>query len=204
MTQELIKFIQKNKDLINENSKESWEEIYNKLVNNFILKGEFTEIILSAGIDPAKILGYIPNYYLCRSNVTNYKIPNSITSIGNSAFSNCYNLTSMIIPDSITSIGAYTFYNCISLTSIEIPNSVESIGSGAFYKCSSLTSVVIPDSVTSIGDYAFRDCNNLKEIAFKGTKEQAIQLGIGNRARKKWREGSSIEKIICNDGEIIL
>jgi hypothetical protein len=44
----------------------------------------------------------------------------------------------------------------------------------------------------------------LTEIKFKGTKKQAIQLGIGNRSRKKWRDGSSIEKIVCSDGLIEL
>ena len=180
MSPELKQFIKENKDLINQNSKESWEEIYSKL-DSFMLRGEFTEIILSADIDPAKILGYIPNYYLCGSNIISYKNPNRVTSIGHSAFSNCYNLTSMVIGDSITSIEPYTFYSCRSLTSVEISNSVTSIGLQAFYNCS-----------------------NLKEINFKGTKEQAIQLGIGNRSRKKWRENSAIEKIVCSDGEINL
>ena len=49
--------------------------------------------------------------------------------------------TSFIIPDSVTSIGSSAFYKCSSLTSITIPDSVTSIGSSAFYDCSSLTSI---------------------------------------------------------------
>ena len=78
-------------------------------------------------------------------------IPDSVTSIGESAFSGCTGLTSVTIPDSVTSIGSYAFYYCSSLTSITIPDSVTSIGSYAFQSCSSLTSITIPDSVTSIG-----------------------------------------------------
>lgn len=46
-------------------------------------------------------------------------IPNSVTSIGSNAFSNCSNLASITIPDSVTSIGDYAFRGCSSLTSIK-------------------------------------------------------------------------------------
>ncbi len=72
---------------------------------------------------------------------TSFTIPNSVTSIGNSAFSSCDSLTSITIPDSVTSIGNSAFYNCTSLTSITIPDSVTSIGSTAFRYCTNLTSV---------------------------------------------------------------
>ena len=81
-------------------------------------------------------------------------IPNSVTSIGYSAFNGCESLTSIIIPNSIKNIGKRAFYRT-GLTFITIPNSVESIGDSAFAGCSSLTSVTIPNSVTSIGVDAF-------------------------------------------------
>ena len=73
----------------------------------------------------------------------NTLIPNSVTSIGNYAFSGCSGLTSITIPNSVTSIENSAFYGCSGLTSITIPNSVTSIGSGAFSSCSGLTSVVV-------------------------------------------------------------
>ena len=75
------------------------------------------------------------------------------------AFSGSY-----AIPNSVTSIGDYAFSGCSSLTSVTIPDSVTSIGDDAFSDCESLTSVTIPDSVTSIGNCAFASCTSLTGI----------------------------------------
>ena len=98
------------------------------------------------------------------TEITNLIIPNSVTSIGDNAFSGCSGLTSITIPNSVTSIGAHAFSGCSGLTSVTIPNSVTSIGKDAFYGCSVLTSVTIPNSVTSIGEGAFWDCSKLTTI----------------------------------------
>ena len=127
------------------------------------------------------------------SQVTEYVIGNSVTTIGNYAFDGCKGLTSITIPNSVTSIGFRAFRQCSNLTSITIPNSVTSIGEWAFYSCSSLTSVtinsndilsraytynanigtifgsqvtryVIGNSVTTIGNYAFDGCKDLTSI----------------------------------------
>jgi len=68
------------------------------------------------------------------------------------------------IPNSVDSIGYSAFSLCESLTSIEIPNSVTSIGEFAFQACTDLSSVHIPDSVTNIGEYAFAYCTALDSI----------------------------------------
>ena len=106
-----------------------------------------------------------------------YNIPNSVTSIGYSAFIDCTSITSITIPDSVTSIDSSAFSGCSSLKSITIPNSVTSIGYYAFYGCTSLTSVTIPKSVTGIDDWAFgyyydndyKKINNFKIYCYSGT-----------------------------------
>ncbi len=72
-----------------------------------------------------------------------YTIPDSVTSIGDGAFSHSTSLTSVIIPASVTSIGDDAFLYCISLVSITIPASVTSIGEDVFWGCRSLTSIVV-------------------------------------------------------------
>ena len=74
---------------------------------------------------------------------TSFTIPNSVTSIGGSAFNYCTGLTSVTIPNSVTSIGGSAFYGCTGLTSVTIPNSVTSIGGFAFYGCTGLTSMTV-------------------------------------------------------------
>ena len=86
----------------------------------------------------------------------NTTIPNSVTSIGDEAFRDCYELTSITIPNSVTSIGENAFAWCSRLTSVTIPNSVTSIGHGAFYNCYRLTSVnVFAEVPPTLGTDAF-------------------------------------------------
>ena len=99
-----------------------------------------------------------------RAEETNYTIPNSVTTIGEGAFSGCESLTSINIPNSVTTIGNYAFCGCTSLTSINIPNSVTTIGNSAFWNCNSLTSINIPNNVTTIGEKAFCGCTSLTSI----------------------------------------
>ena len=93
-----------------------------------------------------------------------YSIPDSVTIIGESAFSYCRGLTSLTIPDSVTIIGESAFSYCRGLTSLTIPDSVTIIGERAFSDCRGLTSLTIPDSVTIIGERAFSNCRGLTSI----------------------------------------
>ena len=81
-----------------------------------------------------------------------YTIPNSVTSIGDRAFSYCDGLTSVTIGNSVTSIGSSAFSSCYGLTSITIPNSVTSIGSSAFSYCHALTEIYSLSSDPAVCD----------------------------------------------------
>ena len=115
-----------------------------------------TKIICEEAFRWSKFIG-------CRS-LTSLVIPDSVTNIGDYAFSGCRSLTDIVIPDSVTRIGDGAFRGCKSLADIVIPNSVTSIGDNAFEYCFSLSNLVIPDGVTSIEDNAFEGCYFLSSV----------------------------------------
>ena len=74
-----------------------------------------------------------------------FTVPNTVTTIGDDAFSDCEALLHVTIPNSVTRIGDYAFYKCVGLEEISIPASVTSIGDGALAGCSSLMGIVVDD-----------------------------------------------------------
>ena len=99
-------------------------------------------------------------------------IPGTVTTIGNYAFSGCKGLTSVTIPSSVESLGSYAFSSCSGLTSVSMPNSthnITTISSNAFASCSSLTSFDIPEGVVSAGENAFSGCSNLTSVSIPST-----------------------------------
>ena len=136
--------------------------------------------MLRAGIDPLyQGLTCIPYFFLRESSIESFIIPNHIESIGEAAFYFCTKLTNVIIGNNVTSIEYY-----------------------AFSYCESLTSITIPSSVTNLGNLVFYHCDKLTEINYLGTKDEAItKLNVKD---KNWRRYSSIQKVICTDGEIDL
>ena len=88
----------------------------------------------------------------------------TVTSIGDNAFSGCYDLRSIDIPNSVSNIGNNAFSGCDGLRSIDIPNGVSNIGNNAFSGCKDLNAIFISASVESIGKRAFIGCSSLSYI----------------------------------------
>ena len=90
-------------------------------------------------------------------------LPNSIESFGQGAFARCYGLTSLHLPEGFTTISENMFFDCMGLTTLEIPSSVTRIEKSAF-EMSYITHINIPESVTYIGESAFKSCTRLTSI----------------------------------------
>ncbi|MXP74409.1 leucine-rich repeat protein [Lachnospiraceae bacterium WCA-9-b2] len=102
-------------------------------------------------------------FYDCEG-LTSVDISDSVTKIGDSAFSSCVSLKEIAIPSGVTEIGDGAFYGCLGLIRVDIPNSVTKIGDSAFQECMSLKEIVIPSGVTEIGSSLFFACNGLTRV----------------------------------------
>lgn len=110
----------------------------------------------------------IPNYAFYGSssfrceNLSGIILPQSVKSIGYSAFSMCENFVDVILPNTLDSIGSYAFNACNSLTEIVIPEGVSELG-GTFNNCTGLKNVSLPSSLRKL-DTTFEGCSSLEKI----------------------------------------
>ena len=140
----------------------------------YSIRTQITEFIIGEDLTS------IPKY-MCyeMSNLKSVTIPNSVTSIGMSAFDGCSGLIKVIVPNikNWCSIGfgnstanplyyAHHLYSDenTEITELIIPDDMTSIPNYVFSGCSGLTSVTIPNSVSSIGNDAFYNCSGLKKV----------------------------------------
>ncbi len=126
---------------------------------------------------------------LCYSNMsrlTELKIPESVTAIGDYAFNGCSGLTEVTIPKSVKRIGTSAFSCCnlleivnfnavdcetnskvlfpSTVNRVNFGNKVEKIPSRLCFNMINLTELTIPESVMDIGDSAFEGCCGLTEV----------------------------------------
>ena len=140
MRDTLLKFIENNRDLIDN---DKWEDIYSKLGHDFStdVVRKFTSLLLRFNFNPLNYMSYIPDRFLYKSNIKNFNIPDGIKKIGIGAFSECKQLRNIKIPKGVRLISLYAFWDCISLESITLPISVAEIHAFAFYGCRKLKNI---------------------------------------------------------------
>ncbi len=129
------------------------------------------------------------------SGLQSLVIPDSVTTIKESAFQSCDKLKSIKLSNNLTVIPQQAFDNCSSLTSIDVPNGVISLEDAAFEKCTNLESISLPRTLQSIKREALSDCENLKVINFGGTTAE------WNAIEKEWMwdYGTIGYQVICTD-----
>ena len=121
---------------------------------------------------------------------TKITLKNDTSGIADNAFSYCTNLTNIKIPDSVTIIGAWAFFSCPNLTAIEIPSSVIGIGVYALLGCENLTIYgnigSYAESYANINVIPFVDINKkittltskVDNISVKGTFDDGVILNV--------------------------
>ena len=96
--------------------------------------------------------------------LTNVDMGEGVTEIGTGAFYECMELKEVIIPHSVIEIGSSAFDFCAYMEYLSIGNGVKTIGENAFSLCHDLTSLEIPDSVVTIETRAFAYCDGIETL----------------------------------------
>ncbi len=130
--------------------------------------GSSDDVVIPGVIEGLPVCA-INNRAFTAENITAVEIPDTVTSIGEYAFSFCQDLRSVRLPVELTEIGSYAFAGCPQLETVTFPDQLEMIGDGAFEECTSLSYVVLPDTVSSVGIWAFAMCSDLKAVFIKNT-----------------------------------
>jgi BspA type Leucine rich repeat region (6 copies)/Listeria-Bacteroides repeat domain (List_Bact_rpt) len=108
------------------------------------------------------------------AGLTSAIVPDSVTDIGEEAFSFDTSLTSVSLGSSVTSIGLFAFVND-GLTAVTFPDGLTTIGYGSFYG-NAITAVTIPTSVTEIDGNAFGG-DPLASVVLEGAMPTGLQSG---------------------------
>ncbi len=130
-------------------------------------------------------------------------IPQSVTKIGEGAFSNLEGLRTIVIPGTVKEIGTNAFRNNKTLEKVIIQEGVEKIGVSAFERCTNLKTIELPESIIEISRQAFYECANLQEIEIPSriTKINVLVFAGCNKLAKCKFRGDKVTDI--DDGAFI-
>lgn len=132
--------------------------------------------ILSDGSKDYTITRIEDNAFNGLNNLTGVSIPDSVTYIGQKAFSNCPSLTNIEVSNlnkKYTSIDGVVYTKAVTeivlcpngrVESVTVPRTVNKVKAYAFANCGKLTAVYLPSNVTSILEGAFYNCSSLTEF----------------------------------------
>lgn len=97
-------------------------------------------------------------------------IPETVTSIGERAFTGCMKLADISIPGSIKTV-PFSFQSCENLKMVTFNEGVERIEQGAFSDCENIEVIQFPSSLIYISDDAFKESKNIEIINTNGNEE---------------------------------
>lgn len=100
-----------------------------------------------------------------RGTDTNVSVPDTVESVGESAFEDNTRIELVVLPNSVKEIGPYAFWGCDNLDTVVLGRGLTEVGDYAFAGCKGLEQMSIPANVISIGIQAFGDCVNMTDIS---------------------------------------
>lgn len=144
--------------------------------------------------------------------LTNVKISEGITTIGDFAFVDCNNLQSIILPNTLTSLGDQTFIGCIKLNTINIPSNLKQFRTFVFQE-TGFTEFIIPKHFESIGSSVFRACSQLKSFkvyskdvvyddrVFEHCSNNLILYGYEGSTTQSYAEQNGLQFKVLSDND---
>ncbi len=146
------------------------------------LTDEYSKEPVTAGILSRTSITTVPAYcfYQC-PNLHNVELPETVTSIGDYAFSGCTNMNTVTFSGtSLESLGTGAFEGNNNLHTIDIPEGVTTISADTFSGCTNLNEIHLPETLTTIEDNAFSDCNNIHEMNIPASVEYIAPSAFNN------------------------
>lgn len=159
MFEGLKKFIEENIDTIEQGDFGKLYQDAHALTN----VSKLTEAFLKAGIDPLQTLTYVPENYLCETDIKEFTVPSHITRIGPAAFWACEILNKVTLPEGLVFIDEDAFSECYNLWQINFPSTLEYIKADAFAE-TNLHHIVLPELVAVIPQHCFESCKQLETV----------------------------------------
>lgn len=96
-------------------------------------------------------------------------IPDSVTIIGNAAFSGCKAMESVTFGKGLKTTKDKSFSGCAKLKEIKLPEGITSIGGSAFTGCDAVENIYLPSTITSIGSYGIKQSHAHNVYLKKGS-----------------------------------
>ena len=153
-----------------------------KLNINAIPNGSFKGTILIDVVLPDTVttIGEYAFSDILTLNSFTISADSNLTSIGEHAFANCQNIFEFFIPEGVTELGVNTFETCIALKFVEFDanNKIELIPESAFASCYALTEINLPASIREIGKSAFENCRCLTETFILPSNLETLGEGV--------------------------
>ncbi len=94
--------------------------------------GEDTDVVIPAYYGGKAVVSVAQNAFAKNGNIVSVRVPNTVKSIGKSAFKMCAALAAVYLSEGLESIGNSAFAYCQNIAEIRLPASVREIGASAF------------------------------------------------------------------------
>ena len=126
-------------------------------------------------IEKVNGVSYVGEIAIGSDNVSLVELREGTRVIAAEAFYGCDKLYEITMPDSVISIGSSAFSMCQILRYVTLSDNLQIVGEKAFYACRNIYRIVVPDSVTHIYDQAFYYIG----IDYRGTEAQWMAISKG-------------------------